>query len=529
MSTVRQLGKEDIMFLAGETDTVYHHIAGLVVLDTSACPEFSFDHLKEKVIERISAVPHFRWKLHEVPLGLDLPYWVEDENFRYDNHFKRIAVPSPGDREALAEVVAHLYSRHLDRSKPLWEFWLIEGLEGGKCALLQKLHHCMMDGQGASKVGELLCDFEANAEPRPVDASISDAKAGKVPDMLQLSATTALHLVRFPGAAYREMFDIARPMLLEKLRIGKKGQKKPKVETPIASFNGEVSSDRGFVFGSLSLKDIKAVKNAFDVSINDVILALVSTGLRNYLLSRGQLPELSLRTGMPVSLRSEDDDEISNHVTQVPVTLATDQEDPIARLQAISEDCEDAKQLAHSGGKGFIEFLQALPPLMVSALMATTSPEQATQMLGSNLIVSNVRGSDNPMYVAGARMETMYPMSIITSGLGINFTCVSYMEQVDVGVTIEPNLVPDPWEIIDGMAIALEDYLALATRKKVRRKAAPKSRKAGAAKKAAPRKRAATGKRVSAKPKSKSKPKPKPKPATPRSTAKKKVTKTRRT
>ena len=519
MAALRQLGKEDILFVAGENDTVYHHTAGLVVLDTSACPEFGFDYLKEKVIERISAVPHFRWKLHEVPLGLDLPYWVEDENFRYENHFKRIAVPSPGDREALSEVVAHLYSRHLDRSKPLWEFWFIEGLAGGKYAILQKLHHCMMDGQGASKLGELLCDFEADAEPRPVDAAISAARAGKVPDTLQLSATTAWHLVRFPGAAYREILDFARPKILEKLGIGEKSEKKPKPDTPVTIFNGEVSGDRGFVFGSLSLKDIKTVKNAFEVSINDVMLVLVSTALRGYLLAREQLPALALRTGMPVSLRSDDDDEISNRVTQVPVTLATDLADPLARLQAISKDCEEAKQLVHGGGKGFIEFIQIMPPWMVAAMMATTSPDQAAQMLGSNLIVSNVRGSNKPMYVAGARMETMYPMSIITSGMGINFTCVSYVDQVDVGVALEPNLVPEPWEIIDGMVSALADYVKLAVKVKPRRKVASKSRKTAARKKAAPRKRVATGKRVAAKAKS----------ASAKSTAKKQTSKTRRT
>ena len=152
-------------------------------------------------------------------------------------------------------------------------------------------------------------------------------------------------------------------------------------------------------------------------------------------------------------------------------------------------------------------------------MMATTSPDQAAQMLGSNLIVSNVRGSNKPMYVAGARMETMYPMSIITSGMGINFTCVSYVDQVDVGVALEPNLVPEPWEIIDGMVSALADYVKLAVKVKPQRKVASKSRKTAARKKAAPRKRVATGKRVAAKAKS----------ASAKSTARKQTSKTRRT
>ena len=355
MAAVRQLGKEDILFVAGETDVVYHHTAGLVILDTSACPDFSFEYLREKVIERISEVPHFRWRLHEVPLSLDLPYWIESENFRYENHFKRIAVPSPGDREALSEVVAYLYSKHLDRSKPLWEFWFIEGLEGGKCAILQKLHHCMMDGQGASKLGELLCDFEPDAAPRPVDASITSARAGEVPNWLRQSTTTALHLAQFPGAMYRGIFDLVSPKVLEKLGL-RESHSRPRPETPISCFNGEVGGDRGFVFGSLSLADIKTIRKAFGVSVNDVLLALVSTSLRNYMLARDELPKLSLRTGIPVSLRSDEDEEISNRVTQTPVTLATNIADPVARLRAISEDCEEAKQLVRGAGK-FLYFV----------------------------------------------------------------------------------------------------------------------------------------------------------------------------
>lgn len=484
MTAVRQLNKQDILFVAGETDVVYHHTAGLVILDTSACPRFSFEYLREKVIERIRAVPHFRWRLHEVPLGLDLPYWVEDADFRYENHFKRIAVPSPGDREALSEVVAHLYSKHLDRNKPLWEFWFIEGLEGGKYAILQKLHHCMMDGQGASKLGELLCDFEPDAAPRSVDSSISGARAGEVPDWLRQSATTALHLARFPGAMYRGLFDIVSPKVLTLLGM-KKGRSRSRPETPVSRFNGEVGPDRGFVFGSLSLVDIKAVRKAFDASVNDVLLALVSTALRNYLLERDELPRASLRTGIPISLRRDEDEEISNHVTQASVTLATDVADPVARLRAISADCDEAKQLVHDGGKGFIELIQTMPPLLVTAMMGASSPEQTLQMLGSNLIVSNVRGSNKPMYVAGARLETMYPMSIITPGMGINFTCVSYTDQVDIGVTIEPQLVPDPWEIIEGLHRALAEYLALAAKSTRSARSSVKSGKVKSSKKTA--------------------------------------------
>jgi len=481
MASVRQLSKDDILFVAGETGDVYQHTAGLVILDTSDCPDFSFKYLKEKVIERIDKVPHFRWKLHQVPLGLDMPYWVEDEKFSYDNHFKRIAVPFPGDREALAEVVAHLYSKHLDRNRPLWEMWFIEGLEDGKYAILQKLHHCMMDGQGANKLGELLCDFEPGARARPVDASIRNARAGEVPDWFRMSTTTARHLARLPGAMSRQVLDLVGPKVMQGVGLGNSRKKTKKKELPVSRFNGNIGGDRGFVFGSLALKDIKTVRKAFDATVNDVLLAVVASTLRNYLLHMGELPELSLRTGVPVSLRTEDDDDISNRVTQVSVSLATDIADPVKRLQTISAECTEAKQLVHSGQRGMIELMQTLPPWVVTAMMGMTTPQQTSQMIGSNLIISNVRGSDKPMYIAGARLQTMFPMSIITAGMGINFTCVSYTDQVDVGIAIEPYLVPEPWRIIDGMQEALEDYLALAKktgraagRTRARKKAAPR-------------------------------------------------------
>jgi len=387
-------------------------------------------------------------------------------------------------------VVAYLYSKHLDRSKPLWELWVIEGLAGNKFAILQKLHHCMMDGEGASKLGELLCDLEPDAMPRPVDPAIRDAKAGAVPDWLSMSATTAYHLARFPGSMYRRAIDIVSPRLLQSLGL-RRGRRKPAPPAPMTIFNGKIGGDRGFILGSLSLADLKKVRRAFDVTVNDVLLALVSTSLRNYLENLGELPEPSLRTSLPVSLRTEADDDFSNRVTQVSVTLASNLEDPVARLQTISADCEEAKQLVHEGGKGFIELIQSMPPWMVTAVMGITAPEQAAQMLGCNLIVSNVHGSDDPLYIAGARLETMYPMSIITQGMGLNFTCVSYAGNVNVGVTTAPDLVPDPWDIVEGLGAALREYVKLTRKAAGRRKsvektgaATPPGRRSGRAKSA---------------------------------------------
>ena len=471
MSELRQLTRQDVLFVGGETARVYQHTAGLVLLDNRGRPGFNFKAFRGHVIERVGQIPHFHWKLHEVPLGLDLPYWVDDDNFNYEHHIKRIAVPSPGDRVALGELVAHLYSKHLDRSRPLWEIWFIEGLADGKFAILQKLHHCMMDGEGASKLGEIMCDFEPDAPPHKIDRSISGAKAGDTPSPWQQSFNTTAHLAGMAFGVRREILDFVGPKIRRQLTF----KKEPVVAAPVvprACFNADISSHRGFVFGSLPLADIKAIKNYFEVSVNDVVIAIVGGSMRAYLLAQDKLPEQSLRIGMPVSLRSEGDDEFSNKVTNTNVTLATDLADPRQRLRVIHGETEQGKKKARGGARGLMEIMQMMPPLLVNAMLKIASPEQTTRLMGLNLIVSSFRGSSAPMYVAGVKMEGIYPMSIITPGMGINFTCVSYADNVDFGVAIEPELLPDAWSIVDGLDLALAEYMALIRKKTTRRKKA---------------------------------------------------------
>ena len=475
MKKLRQLTPADVMFIGGETSNVYQHTAGLVLLDSSHRPDFSFELYRQHIEDRLEKIPQFHWRLHEVPLGLDLPYWVEDENFSFEHHIRRIAVPSPGDDRALAEVVSYLYTNHLDRSRPLWEIWFIEGLAGGEFAVLQKMHHCMIDGEGASKLVEAMCDFEPDAPPRTIDPAIMNARPGEVPEHWRRALNTAIHLYGMPLRISREAIGAIRHSVSKRLRDGVKSGKKP--VTPSTSFNADISGDRGFVYGSVSLEDIKVIKTHFGVTVNDVVLALVGSSLRDYLLQKGELPDESLRTSIAVSLRTDSDDEFSNHVTVTTVTLATDLADPARRLQAIAEESARAKDEAHHGGKGVMEFMQLLPPLLVNAMINMAPADQVAQMAGVNLIVSSVRGSEKPLYVAGARMTSMYPMSIISPGGGINVTCVSYAGNVDFGVTIEPAMVPEPWRIIDGLHKALKSYQALIRKGGKRGKKSPVARR----------------------------------------------------
>ena len=228
---------------------------------------------------------------------------------------------------------------------------------------------------------------------------------------------------------------------------------------PTTRFNCGITRERGFVYGALPLADIKAVKDHFDVTLNDVVLALVAGSLRSYLGALDELPEESLRTGMAVSLRTHDDDEFSNRVTTASTTLATALADPVERLRAIAADTAAAKIAAHSGGKGFLEFIGLLPPALVGLLMSSAPASIVPRFAGYNLLVSSVRGSPVPLYIAGARVTAMYPMSIIAPGGALNVTCISYGDEMDFGFTIEPSAFPDRWDLVAGLHDVLQDYL----------------------------------------------------------------------
>lgn len=468
MPNLRQLTPQDVLFVGGETSNIYQHTVGLILLDSSDRPGFGFEAFRRHMEERAGSIPQFRWKLHEVPLGLDLPYWIEDGHFSFDHHIRRIAVPSPGDREALGELVSYLYCKHLDRNRPLWEAWFIEGLADGQYAVVHKMHHCMMDGEGASKLLEILCDFTPDAAPREIDRAISETQAGQVPELWRQSLNAAKRLSALPLQATREIYDAVRHGLWQRMSRSDKPSARP--AAPVASFNADISSDRGFIFGSLPLADIKTVKNHFGVTVNDVVLALASSSLRNYLLLQDQLPDESLRTFIAVSLRTAEDDRFSNKVTSRAVTLATAVADPVQRLRAIAEETSLVKKEARGGRKGVLEIMQMLPPLLVNAVALMAPADQVARIMGANLMVSSIHGSAERMYMGGARIRSMYPMSIISPGSGINFTCISYADNFDFGVTIDPAMFPNPWLIVDALHEALAEYVALTGKRAGRRK-----------------------------------------------------------
>jgi WS/DGAT/MGAT family acyltransferase len=452
--TPRQLDGADAMFVAGETPTHYQHVALLMQLRGAGRRRPDLERVRAQCIERLGQVPRLRWKLHEVPLGIDRPYWVDDPAFSFDHHVHRISLPRPGGALELAELVGHLYSHALDRSRPLWALWLIGGLQRNRIALLFEFHHCLMDGSGAMKLLDSLCD---GAGPHAGKAPADDADAaGAPPDVAATSIRAALHLAQVPGSVTRAVYGALRPRLREQPGTGDGAT--AGAAAPTVSFNGELGQDRSFAFGEMPLAKLQRIKQAFGVTLNDLVLALASGAIRDMLLRHGELPGESLRATIPVSLREQGDVDYGNRVTNATVTLATHLEDPLARLHAIHADCSAAKAAAHGGSSGVIELFHALPPLLVGGVMGALPAERAPQILGSNLVVSNVRGAATPMHIAGARIEHIHPMSILTAGMGINITCASHEATLDVGITVDPRRVPDPWTLVADLEAALAEY-----------------------------------------------------------------------
>lgn len=463
---MEQLPGADAAFLALETPEAPAHVGGLTILDPATSPDFGFEKLVATVGRRIRLAPRLTRRLLEVPLGLDRPYLVEDPQFDVRNHIRRIAVPGPGGLRELAELVSYLHSKPLHRDRPLWELWFIEGVADGKFAMFMKSHHCLMDGAAGAGMGELLCDLEPDppADQLPpaalAQAGTDEEPAERSYGELEIGLRAARHLAEGP----RKLLDFGGRMLRQTAGIAwasrKDGAPPLPFSIPATSFNREVGPRRAFAATSADLDAIKAVKKHFDVTVNDVVLAITGTAVRSYLLQRDELPDESLVSIIAVSKRAEGDDEMRNQVTMAPCVWASDEPDPVERLKKIHRNADIAKEVSANYDAEMLAGLgEAFPPGLTNLFMRTLAPSLAPTMTPGNVLVSNVRGTPVPLYVAGARIETMYPLSILMPSQGLNVTVVSYMGKVDVGWVADPDLVEDIWALSDEVPCALAELV----------------------------------------------------------------------
>jgi WS/DGAT/MGAT family acyltransferase len=456
---MEQLNGADAIFLAMESPTTPTHVGGMTILDISEAPDFSFETLLEVLAERIPIEPRYTMKLRDTSYGIDRPYLVHDPEFDVRNHVKRIAVASPGGLKELAELVGFLHASPLDRDKPLWEMWLIEGAENGRVAMYSKTHHCLMDGQAGSDLGELLCDLEANPEHPPSALGRGPRVITEFSDF-ELSLRAARQVVGTPG----RLLDFASEVIgqsVASLRASRKDKEAPPQfsAVPRMPFNAKVGQRRAFACSSVSLTDIKAIKKHFDVTVNDVVLAVSGTAMRNYLTKRGELPDESLVALIAISTRKEGDATASNQVTTVPVSWATNIDDPVDRLMQVHRNADKAKEFASNYSSDWLAGMGAALPPALTSLLFRSAGDLAGFFVPSNVVVSSVRGTPIPLYMAGAKIECMYPISVVMDGAGLNLTVVSYMDRFDFGFVADPGLVPDLWELAEGIPAATADLL----------------------------------------------------------------------
>lgn len=475
-----QLTTVDVTFLNAETDTTQAHIAGLGVLDAASCPggRLTVEMMADLVRARahLAARP-LRQRLAQVPLGLDRPYWEDDPDFAPERHIFEVGLPAPGNDRQLADAVAMLHERPLERSRPLWELVVIQGLEGGRTAIYVKVHHAAIDGVMAAETLGALLDLSPEPRDLPADETVPARAPGTAsmlgtgllraamhPVRTALSmARTAPHLDEIPGVSSLPGIGLMSSVVQGALRR-EELPRAPRVSAPPTPFNLPIGRRRAVAWGELPLADVKLIRKGLGGSVNDVVMALCATALRQWLDKRGELPERPLVAGVPVSLRRGGGGDAGNQVSIMTAPLATHEPDPACRYEAVRRDMDLVKRRFVASSGNWVQVVSGLVPAPIAGPVTRLAMQAAPtiSLRPLNLIISNVPGPQFPLYLCGARVLGYYPISVITdvSG-GLNITVFSYDGKVDVGIVACRDLVPDPSELVDHLMDALDELRVL--------------------------------------------------------------------
>lgn len=459
---MERLSGLDAGMLYSESTTVPLHVCSVMELNPSTMSDgYSFAKFCAEVEKRVPAVPEFRCKLADNDFNLDHPVWVEDEKFELSRHLNRVALPSPGGRQELSEVCGHIASVPLDRSKPLWEMWVIEGLggsaaeDGGDVVLMIKVHHAAVDGVSAANLLDKLCDIEPNAAtPEPVDGP------GAVPAWA-IAADGLWRFVTLPWQLTRAV-PVAASMVAKTVGrvVSGKSMAAP-FSAPTTRFNGTLTAERTIATVQLDLDDVKKAKNQCDAKVNDVVMALCAGALRGYLADHGELPDKPLIAMVPSSVQGQSDRPGRNQLSGMFCNLQTHIEDPVQRLHAIAESNRHAKE--HSASLGptlLLDLAQSISRGAFGAMMGLMSRSPLGNTAIHNVIVSNVPGPPTTLYSGGAEVKGLYPLGPIFPGSGLNITVVSVADKLNVGIISCPQLADDLWDLADRFKSELSDLLA---------------------------------------------------------------------
>ncbi|WP_426106167.1 WS/DGAT/MGAT family O-acyltransferase [Massilia sp. TSP1-1-2] len=463
---MKHLSALDATFLHLETLDMPMHVGALHLLDLPAGLKGEYiDALKRHIQKRMHLAAVFGKKLVFMPLDIANPVWVDAGDVDLDYHIGQVSLPAPGTQLQLETCVARLHAGLLDRSRPLWEFYLIGGLKSGQVALYVKIHHAALDGQGAGVLAQALLDVTAaprrvRAPPPREGAPHQVSAPGMLKAALRDTYDQCAKLVRGVPTGVRAAAGMLAPGADGRRRLGWPVRLALAPRTP---FNVSITSRRAYATVALDLKQALALGKTYGGTLNDVVLCIVSGALRRYLDQHGALPDEPLVAAVPVSLRAEGDTQMNNQVSMMLMKLATDQADPVLRMHAIVKASAQMKKTV-AGVKSVLPIdcpslglpwlLSVLVSLYARARLADALPPVA------NVIVSNVPGPRVAMYLAGARVTSNFPLSIVTHGLALNVTVQSYDGALNVGLLACRRALPDIGLFAACMAHSHQELLA---------------------------------------------------------------------
>ena len=519
---MKQLGILDSAFINLEQSNTPQHVGGLGIYDPSTAEDgfVRFKHVITNFEQRLQRMPLFRTRLVEVPGGIDRPYWVKDANFDVEFHLRHIALPEPGDWRQLCIQVARLHARQLDMSRPLWEAYIIEGLDNisdlptGSFAVYTKMHHSLVDGAGGASFMAALHDLV----PNPSETEMEDDEPRLIdrePSTAELLGKAAINRVKNTVGLVRGTASLIGELGKFALEVARKEVSMPDVQSPKTRFNNPVGPHRVFDALDFPISEFKDIKNITGVKLNDVALAVVGGALQRYLVAKDETPELPLAASLPVNMRTRRGvTEDNNQVGAIFASLHTDIENPIERLKAIHASTIEAKQFGESSPLvDALKIAGIFSPAFTKAAASLWSERHLSRFipLNTTTVVTNVPGPDFDLYCAGARMVQYHGLGVLTPGVGLFHTVFSQGDRVNLSVLGDRDTIPDPTFYIACLRESYEELLEAATGRKrasgSRKPAAkapaagkaPAARKKPAKKKPAARKKAAGRKQPAAK------------------------------
>ena len=466
---MEQLSGQDASFLYVESARMPMHIGSINVYDPSTAPggAVRFKQILETIENRVHLARAFRQRLARVPMELDYPYWINDPAFDLEFHVRHIALPKPGDWRQLCIQTARLHSRILDLSRPLWEFYVIEGLDNvgglpeGSYAILTKIHHAAIDGATGTEITTVLHDLGPEGSVHTPDREfVADAP----PTALELMVRTYGNNIRQPFRLFKVLSE-AVPAVAETRRRLAREELHSAGEAPRSIFNARVSPHRVFEGRDFPLPALKRIRKAVPgATINDVVIAICGGGIRRYLQHRGALPETSLIAAAPVNVRKEDEKGAGgNQVSSMFVPIRTDVPHALDRLRAVHEHTRDAKELVNAYGARLMTDINKHIPAATLALAGRLVTQMGLANMirpMANCVITNVPGPQVPLYMNGAQLVTQYGLGPVTDAIGLFIPVLSYNGHLTISFASCREMVPDPDYLANCFVESFEEMVA---------------------------------------------------------------------